>query len=108
MKTDSAVVPLTLAQRKYAVQSKAGYFNLYEAMGGEGSMAKWAEEVPPMANKDYTHFNYKGAQKVAGLLYDQIQTGYAQYKLMRKNKKVLPTKPTVDSVSSKNNTVNAQ
>jgi lysophospholipase L1-like esterase len=108
MKTDSAVVPLTLAQRKYAVQSKAGYFNLYEAMGGEGSMAKWAEEVPPMANKDYTHFNYKGAQKVAGLLYDQIQTGYAQYKLMRKNKKVLPTKPMVDSVSSKNNTVNAQ
>jgi lysophospholipase L1-like esterase len=109
MKTDSAVVPLTLAQRKYAVQSKAGYFNLFEAMGGDGSMTKWVEEeVPALAAKDYTHFNYKGAQKVAGLLYQQIQTGYAQYKEMRKNRKITPNKAAVDSVSSKTTTANAQ
>lgn len=109
MKTDSAVVPLTLAQRKYAVQSKAGYFNLFEAMGGDGSMTKWVEEeVPALAAKDYTHFNYKGAQKVAGLLYQQIQTGYAQYKEMRKNRKIIPNKAAVDSVSSKTTTANAQ
>ena len=101
MKTDSAVVPLTNAQRKYAVQAKAGYFNLYKAMGGEGSMALWAEEDPPLANKDYTHFNYKGAQKVAGLLYDQIQTGYAQYKRMRSTRIVVPKKTTTDSVHAK-------
>lgn len=109
MKTDSAVVPLTLAQRKYAMQSKSGYFNLFEAMGGEGSITKWVEEeVPAMAAKDYTHFNYKGAQKVAGLLYQQIQTGYTQYKEMRKNRKIAPIKAAVDSVSSKTTSTNVQ
>lgn len=109
MKTDSAVVPLTLAQRKYAVQSKSGYFNLYEAMGGEGSMTKWVEqEVPAMAAKDYTHFSYRGAQKVAGMLYQQIQSGYTQYKEMRKNRKINPPKAAVDSVSSKTTTANVQ
>ena len=109
MKTDSAVVPLASAQRNYALQSKAGYFNLFEAMGGQGSMTKWVEEeVPAMAAKDYTHFNYKGAQKVAGLLYQQIQTGYTQYKEMRKNRKITPQKAAVDSVSSKTTTANAQ
>lgn len=106
MKTDSAVVPLTNAQRKYAVQAKAGYFNLYKAMGGEGSMALWVEENPPLANKDYTHFNYKGAQKVAGLLFEQLQTGYTQYKLMRKNRVIVPKKITTDSVQAKIPTVN--
>ncbi|MCB0443847.1 MAG: hypothetical protein KDC50_07335 [Flavobacterium sp.] len=101
MKTDSAVVPLALAQRKYAVQSKSSYFNLFEAMGGEGSMAKWVEEVPAMAAKDYTHFNYKGSQKVAGLLYQQIQTGYTQYKAMRQSRKTAPPKVNIDSVPSK-------
>jgi lysophospholipase L1-like esterase len=109
MKTDSAVIPLTMAQRKYAVQSKAGYFNLFEAMGGDGSMTKWVEEeVPALAAKDYTHFNYKGAQKVAGLLYQQIQTGYTQYKEMRKNRKTVPNKAAVDSVSSKTTPSNVQ
>jgi hypothetical protein len=61
-----------------------------------------------MAAKDYTHFNYKGAQKVAGLLYQQIQTGYTQYKEMRKNRKITPQKAAVDSVSSKTTTANAQ
>lgn len=109
MKTDSAVIPLTMAQRKYAVQSKAGYFNLFEAMGGDGSMTKWVEEeVPALAAKDYTHFNYKGAQKVAGLLYQQIQTGYTKYKEMRKNRKTVPNQAAVDSVSSKTTPSNVQ
>lgn len=99
MKTDSAVVPLSLAQKKYAIQSKSGFFNLYEAMGGEGSMTKWVEEeVPAMAAKDYTHFSYRGAQKVADLLYNQLQEGYVAYKNLRKRQKVVPAKTVSDSV----------
>lgn len=50
MKTDSAVVPLTHAQKRYALNTKTGFINLYTLMGGDGSMVKWAEEVPPLAN----------------------------------------------------------
>lgn len=87
MKTDSAVVPLTLAQKKYALKTQSGFLNLYTLMGGEGSMTKWVEEEPSMANKDYTHFNFRGAKKVAGLLFDQINKGYEQYKVLRNQRK---------------------
>lgn len=101
MKTDSAVVPLSLAQKKYAIQSKSSFFNLFEAMGGEGSMTKWVEEeVPAMAAKDYTHFSYRGAQKVADLLYNQLQEGYVIYKNLRKHQKFVPAKTVSDSVLS--------
>lgn len=87
MKTDSAVVPLTNAQKRYAVKTKSSYVNLYTLMGGDGSMVKWTEEEPALANKDYTHFNFRGAKKVANLLYQQINEGYKQYKTLRKNRK---------------------
>ena len=87
MKTDSAVVPLTKAQRNYALKTGSGFINLYTLMGGDGSMAKWVQEEPVMANKDYTHFNYKGSKKIAALLYEQISSGYNQYKALREKSK---------------------
>ncbi|QEE51489.1 hypothetical protein FUA48_07925 [Flavobacterium alkalisoli] len=87
MKTDSAVVPLAQAQKRFSIQSEAAYVNLYTLMGGDGSMVKWVEEVPAMANKDYTHFNYKGAKKVADLIYTQVINGYEQYKKLRAKSK---------------------
>lgn len=112
MKTDSAVVPLTVAQKKYAIQSQAGYINLYTLMGGDGSMVKWVEEVPASANKDYTHFNHRGAKKISDLIYTQISQGYEQYKKLRAGRKktTVPTKPIVkkDSVTVKKDTTHVQ
>lgn len=90
MKTDSAVVPLTTAQKRYAIASESGFVNLYALMGGDGSMIQWVEEVPAKANKDYTHFNYRGAIVVANLLYNQIHEGYQQYKVLRSKRKIKP------------------
>lgn len=84
LKTDSAVVPLTLAQKRYAVAAKTGFVNLYTLMGGDGSIITWASETPPLANKDYTHFSFKGASKIAGMLFDEINSGYEKYKELRK------------------------
>lgn len=84
MRTDSAVVPLTLAQKRYAVKTQSAYVNLYTLMGGDGSMVKWVEEeVPALANKDYTHFNFRGSKKISDLIYNQINGGYEQYKRLR-------------------------
>lgn len=93
MKTDSAVVPLTRAQKKYAVQTESAYVNLYTLMGGDGSMVKWVDnEAPALANKDYTHFNFRGAKKVSDLIWNQINGGYEQYKRLRGFK--TPVAPT--------------
>lgn len=89
MKTDSAVVPLAKAQYNYAKATESGFINLYELMGGDGSMVRWVEDEPALGNKDYTHFNTKGSQKVAQFIYDELKKEYAQF---RKNKPISSTK----------------
>ena len=106
MKTDSAVVPLNRAQKKYAIKSEASFVNMYTLMGGDGSMVKWVEEVPSKANKDYTHFNHRGAKEAANLIFTQLDQGYETYKALRKKKKPAPIKK--DSAIIKNDSVNEE
>lgn len=93
MKTDSAVVPLMKAQKHYALEAQAGFVNLYTLMGGDGSMMKWVDEVPAKANKDYTHFNQRGAKAIGNLLYGQLNKGYEEYKVLRQKRDAEGTKP---------------
>lgn len=95
MKTDSAVVPLTRAQKRFAEKSGAGYVNLYTLMGGNGSMVKWVEEEPARANKDYTHFNFRGSKQIGDLIYNQLNNGYEKYKALRGGKP-LPKDAVID------------
>ena len=108
MKSDSAVMPLVKAQKRYAVKSETGLVNLYTLMGGDGSMVKWVENVPARANKDYTHFNHRGAKEIAQLIYKQIDTGYQEYKRLRvlAKKKVKPKAVVNDTVPVSNDTLN--
>jgi lysophospholipase L1-like esterase len=45
---------------------------MFDAMGGEGSMANWVNEKPRLANKDYTHINAKGGEVLGQKLFDAI------------------------------------
>jgi hypothetical protein len=77
-------------------------------MGGDGSMVKWVENVPAKANKDYTHFNHRGAKEIAQLIYKQIDTGYKEYKKLRilAKKKSKPNTTVSDSVTVIKDTLN--
>lgn len=80
MMTDPSVPRITQAQRQAAQNAGVAFFSLYEAMGGEGAMIKWVEEeTPRLANLDYAHFNFEGADKAAQMLLDFLMDGYAQY-----------------------------
>ena len=94
MKTDSAVVPLNTAQKRYAIKSESSFVNMYTLMGGDGSMIQWVEQEPARANKDYTHFNHRGAKEAANLIFTQLNKGYEMYKELRKKRKkpVAPVK----------------
>lgn len=92
MQTDSAVVPLVNAQRRYAMDKHTGFINLFEQMGGSGSMVEWAENEPNKANKDYTHFNHRGAKEVAKLIFAELEKGYENYKVGREEGTVIPEK----------------
>jgi len=59
------VIPMLIqAQEKIAYDNKLLFWNLFEAMGGENSMADFANAKPALANKDYTHLNFAGGRKV--------------------------------------------
>lgn len=87
MKTDAAVIPLSTAQKRYAIKSESSFVNLFTLMGGDGSMVKWVESVPSKANKDYTHFNHRGAKEVANIVFNQLHQGYEAYKKLRSKRK---------------------
>src|SRR5690606_14663328 len=107
MKTDSAVVPLSSAQRRYALKTQSAFVNLYTLMGGDGSMVKWVEqETPALANKDYTHFNYQGSRKIGRLLYEQIMDGYSQYKKLRGHQPARKESPRPDSINTNTASIN--
>jgi len=56
------------AQRQAALQERVTFWDSYSAMGGEESIIKWAEKKPPLAQKDFVHFTYQGADTLAKML----------------------------------------
>jgi hypothetical protein len=84
--TDPSVPILVETQKRLAKDNKLAFWSLYDAMGGNGSMVKWVEGDTVLANKDYTHFNFKGAHKVGKLLFSKVLTEYKDY-----NKKMQQT-----------------
>ncbi len=70
--TDPAVYKLLEAQKKIATNNNIALWNMFEAMGGENSMSKWVNSNPPLAYKDYVHFNDQGASKIAQLFVESL------------------------------------
>ncbi|MFY8021912.1 MAG: hypothetical protein ACOVP1_11970 [Bacteroidia bacterium] len=79
--TAPGVAALIKVQKELAFANDCAFLNLYETMGGEGTIARWAEKKPILAYKDYTHFNNSGAAKVGRLIHQSIMKSfYAQFK----------------------------
>jgi hypothetical protein len=60
------------AMKRNSLAQGAAYWDLYEAMGGRGSMASWVNTTPPLAASDFTHFSPQGAKKVGELFYTAL------------------------------------
>ncbi|MCX6297107.1 MAG: hypothetical protein NTX97_13805, partial [Bacteroidetes bacterium] len=86
--TDPSVPILVETQKRMAKENKLAFWSLYDAMGGNGSMVNWVEGDTVLANKDYTHFNFKGAHKVGKLLFSKIISEYTDYN-KKQNQKLL-------------------
>ena len=79
MQTLESIPYIFEAQRKASIKSGVSFFNLYNAMGGENSMVKWVEDLN-FANKDYTHFNYKGARNASNFIFSFLEKEYLKFK----------------------------
>lgn len=79
LRTMPGIRNLVRYQQHIAAESAVAFWNLFEAMGGNGSMAGMVAAKPSLANRDYTHINFRGGKHLAGLLYDVLVYGKEQY-----------------------------
>ena len=79
LRTMPGIKNLVRYQQNLAAESGVAFWNMFEAMGGEGSMAKMVHAKPSMANYDYTHINFRGGKYLAGLLYEALIYGKEKY-----------------------------
>lgn len=79
LRTMPGVKNLIRYQQSIAAESGIAFWNMFEAMGGNGSMAKMVHAKPSMGNYDYTHINFRGGKHLAGLLYETLIYGKEQY-----------------------------
>lgn len=73
------VEALVKVQATIAYDAQINFFNLYQTMGGRNAMVRWANQKPSLANKDYIHFNAKGAEKIGEFLFKALMKEYQAY-----------------------------
>ena len=78
--TPAALPRLVEIQRQIAAEMGCAFFNTFQAMGGEGTMARWYENQPRLVSADFTHPLPAGAKKVGVLLDQALESGFRQFK----------------------------
>lgn len=83
-----ATIPKLVAiQEQVARDTGSAFFNTFDAMGGNGTMARWYEGHPRMVAADFIHPSPAGAKLVGTLLYQALYDGFTKYKLRRMREK---------------------
>lgn len=66
--------------RTAVLSSGAIYWDMYAAMGGQGSMAKWVHSSPALAGPDYVHFTTQGSRRIGEIFCESLMLYYEYYK----------------------------
>jgi lysophospholipase L1-like esterase len=66
------LVETVAAERQVAEKYGCGFFDQLEAMGGPGSIASWAEETPPRAQRDRVHLTRDGYVEMGRVVASEI------------------------------------
>lgn len=81
--TMKGIEELEKLQMQLAKECKVGFYSLFNAMGGAGSMMRLVDEQG-MGNKDYIHINYKGGKHLSERIFKSIVAGQANYARRKK------------------------
>ncbi|MCK9558005.1 MAG: GDSL-type esterase/lipase family protein [Candidatus Cloacimonetes bacterium] len=82
-KTNRDIVNVADIIRAYAEEHGHAFWDLYEVMGGAGSIVKWRSNS--MAAKDHLHFTPKGYMLQGHLFYQALIKGYKTFSETRNN-----------------------
>ncbi len=68
------------SQRKIAFAHGCAFFDTVAAMGGAGSLRRWRERSPSLAEPDLKHLNNRGRELMGNLMYQALVAGYESYR----------------------------
>ncbi len=77
--THPNVLKVREAQRMAAKNTGSAFWDMYTAMGGNNSMPSWVFAEPSLASKDFIHFNRRGGNIIAQMLYNALMQEYDHY-----------------------------
>jgi len=72
IKSYNNIPSIVEAQRNASIAENAVFWDSYKAMGGRASIISWAQKKPPLAQKDYVHFTYTGADTLSALMASSL------------------------------------
>jgi lysophospholipase L1-like esterase len=81
--TVDALPRLVEKEQKLAEEMGVAFFNTFQAMGGQGTMARWYASQPRLVGADYIHPLPAGAKIVGELLYEELRKGFGTFKLRK-------------------------
>jgi lysophospholipase L1-like esterase len=76
LRTKSVILDLVAIQRRVALSHGVAFWSTFDAMGGEGSMARWVKASPQLAGGDLTHPTPLGAEVIGDMLTDALVSAY--------------------------------
>lgn len=76
--TRPGVTNIVKASQKVAQKAGCAFFNLFEAMGGEGAIGRWRSVRPRLVAKDLGHLFGIGARKVGDIISKGILQNYRE------------------------------
>lgn len=93
-KTAVGIDSLIHTQARLAYDNDIPFYNFYNSIGGKGTVVKWADSTLQLANKDYIHFNFRGAKVAAKIIFKAIIHDYEKaVKWKNGNKPIIAPKP---------------
>jgi lysophospholipase L1-like esterase len=78
--TSPKLLEVINSQRRVAEAAGCAFYNQLEAMGGEGTVAGWASEDPPRAQKDRVHLTREGYAQLGSSFASDVMRGYASWR----------------------------
>ncbi|HZL26777.1 MAG TPA: GDSL-type esterase/lipase family protein, partial [Acidobacteriaceae bacterium] len=79
IQTYDTIPRIVAIERRVAAEQGCAFFDTFDAMGGDGTMARWYTGHPRLVAGDLIHPTPQGAAMVAQLLVRDLMTGYEQY-----------------------------
>ncbi|MFN7544488.1 MAG: GDSL-type esterase/lipase family protein [Acidobacteriota bacterium] len=85
IQTAPALARLVEIEKRVAASERIAFFNTFEAMGGNGTLARWYNAEPRLVGADFIHPMPAGARLVGNLVYKAILDGYNRFKTARRS-----------------------